>query len=91
MYMRLVDYYEYNWYPMKGDPHSRYNLIVSVCLVPTGSPCATCAKLPDLIAAYPCYSAHRQLARPHRLRDCRRMAAAPRSGQVAPMEARGTS
>ena len=32
--MRLVDYYEYNWYPMKGDPHSRYNLIVSVRLVP---------------------------------------------------------
>ncbi len=30
MYMRLVDYYEFNWYPMKGDPHGRYNLIVSV-------------------------------------------------------------
>ncbi|TBU46726.1 male sterility protein-domain-containing protein [Dichomitus squalens] len=29
MYMRLVDYYEFNWYPMKGDPHGRYNLIVS--------------------------------------------------------------
>ena len=32
-YMRLVDYYEFNWYPMKGDPHMRYNLLVSVsCL-----------------------------------------------------------
>ncbi|KAI0757749.1 male sterility protein-domain-containing protein [Daedaleopsis nitida] len=29
MYMRLVDYYEFNWYPMKGDQHSRCNLIVS--------------------------------------------------------------
>ena len=29
-YMRLVDYYEFHWYPMKGDPHERYNLIVSV-------------------------------------------------------------
>ncbi|KAI0752413.1 male sterility protein-domain-containing protein [Daedaleopsis nitida] len=29
MYMRLVDYYEFNWCPIPGDPHSRCNLIVS--------------------------------------------------------------
>ncbi|KAI1787647.1 male sterility protein-domain-containing protein [Ganoderma leucocontextum] len=29
MYMRLVDYYEFKWYPMAGDVHGRYNLIVT--------------------------------------------------------------
>ncbi|KAM5536364.1 hypothetical protein V8D89_009962 [Ganoderma adspersum] len=29
MYMRLVDYYQFNWYPMADDVHGRYNLVVS--------------------------------------------------------------
>lgn len=45
--MRLVDYYEFNWYPMKGDPHGRYNLIVSVCV----DPCLS-TSLQPLISGY---------------------------------------
>lgn len=31
-YMRFLDYYQYHWSPIEGDPLSRYNLVISVSI-----------------------------------------------------------
>ena len=53
-YMRLVDYYKFHWYPMKGDPHERYNLIVSVRLF--GSCCGGRSLIHQLSGRQPIYA-----------------------------------